>query len=107
MIERMQLLRTIYNEDSTAGILLVNDCKYCYTLEDKVRPAGIKIPYQTAIEAGIYRVSVTYSNHFKRDMPHIEGVSGFVGIRIHGGNTAKDTSGCILVARYRIGKNKI
>jgi hypothetical protein len=34
-------------------------------------------------------------------MPLIENVKGYSGIRIHSGNSAKDTEGCLLV-----GKNK-
>jgi len=35
-------------------------------------------------------------------MPHILNVKGFDGIRIHAGNTDKDSLGCVLV-----GKNKV
>ena len=59
-----------------------------------------------AIPEGEYRVSMTYSPRYKTQLPLITGDSRFnslwQGIRIHAGNTAKDTQGCILV-----GENKI
>ena len=59
-----------------------------------------------AIPEGEYKVSMTYSPRYKTQLPLITGDSRFnslwQGIRIHAGNTAKDTQGCILV-----GENKI
>ena len=62
-----------------------------------------------AIPEGEYRVSMTYSPKYKTQLPLITGDSRFnslwQGIRIHAGNTAKDTQGCILVGKNReVGK---
>lgn len=77
---------------------IVNDM-FCNTLEDKVREEGVKIPGETAIPAGKYEVRLTESARFKKVLPEILNVPGFTGIRIHGGNSDKDTEGCILVGR--------
>jgi hypothetical protein len=82
----------------------------CYALEDEARPSGVKIPSVTCIPEGEYRVKISYSNRFKRDLPIIythedhngepyvivDGKHIWRGVRIHPGNTDADTEGCIL-----------
>lgn len=80
------------------GDLHIDGVFYCYTLEDEIRPDGIKIKHKTAIPTGIYKVILTVSNRFKRLMPLLVGVKGFSGVRLHGGNDSEDSSGCPLVA---------
>src|SRR4030067_1135196 len=99
---RLTVRRFITNEKSTIGRLLIDDVTECYTLEDKDRQlenGGIKVPKETAIPRGIYKVIVDWSNRFNRLMPHILDVPQFTGIRIPPGNTDKDTEGCILVGK--------
>jgi hypothetical protein len=91
------LLREDETPERTIGRLLLHQC---WTLEDQVR-AGPKVPGETAIPAGRYRVTLTPSARFKRVLPLLHDVPGFSGIRIHAGNTALDTAGCILVGRTR------
>ena len=59
-----------------------------------------------AIPEGRYAVVITWSPKFKEWMPLILGGHDFnrlfQGIRIHPGNTAKDTQGCILVGRNQL-----
>ena len=50
-----------------------------------------------AIPEGRYAVVITWSPKMKQWLPLLLGVPMFSGIRIHAGNTAKDTAGCILV----------
>lgn len=92
--------------DYTIGRLFVNGKFYCNTLEDTVRDINkngtfdcgeFKISGHTAIPYGIYEVIVNRSPKFKRELPRLLNVKHFDGILIHRGNTAKDSSGCILV----------
>lgn len=82
---------------STIGELSVDGRFECYTLEDVIRPIGIKVPGQTCIQPGIYAVQLTMSQRFSRVLPLLLNVPMFEGIRIHPGNTSADTEGCILV----------
>lgn len=91
----------------TLGVFFVDGRFHHFSLEDIVREVpGVpitawKIPGDTAIPAGRYRVAMTYSNRFKRITPEILNVPGFVGIRIHSGNTKDDTEGCLLLGFQR------
>jgi hypothetical protein len=84
-----------FTEKSTIGRMFIDGNFFCYTLEDKVR--DVKIPKVTAIPTGTYKVSQTVSNRFKKLMPLLHDVPNFSGVRIHAGNKATDTDGCILV----------
>jgi len=75
---------------STSGLLDVNGIFECYTLE----PAA-------PIPAGVYRVALAFSPHFRTVTPHILEVPGFTAIEIHWGNFPRDTRGCLLVGRTR------
>lgn len=96
---RLRLVRNTYTTESTLGELSVEGDFECHVLEDPVRRQ--KIPGSTAIPAGTYRVAITHSPRFRRLLPLLEDVPGFEGIRIHAGNTAEDTDGCLLPGRSR------
>lgn len=85
----------------TPGLLIINQERYAYTLEDAIRAPGVKIPGETAISAGRYPITLDYSERFKRVLPHIRNVPDFEGVLMHGGNRTKDTRGCVLVANHR------
>lgn len=96
---KMVLTRNKSTDKSTIGQLEVNGIFQCFTLEDVVRDK--KIYAQTAIPAGTYEVVISYSNRFKRMLPLLLNVPNFAGVRIHSGNTAEDTEGCILVGNKK------
>lgn len=85
--------------ESTVGELYINGAFECYTLEDAERAS--KIYGRTAIPKGRYEVIINWSNRFKQYMPLLLNVPDFEGVRIHAGNDATDTLGCILVGRTR------
>lgn len=97
---KVELIRKELLPNCTLGELFLNNAFECYTLEDAVRE--VKIPGQTAIPAGRYELVLSWSPRFKRVLPELLGVPNFTGIRIHPGNTAEDTEGCILVGRVKV-----
>lgn len=97
---QLTLKRIFKAETFTIGELYVNDEYLCDTLEDKVRPDGEKVYGKTAIPAGTYEVKLTYSPRFKQILPELLNVPNFTGIRIHKGNSSKDTEGCVLVGTW-------
>lgn len=89
-------------QTATVGELRIDGAWFCWTLEDRVRSAKVK--HETAIPAGEYIVTLTQSARFGTVLPEVHDVPEFSGIRIHAGNTAADTSGCILVGMSRRGE---
>jgi hypothetical protein len=93
------LARKTFTNISTIGDLSIDGTFECYTLEDMVRPR--KVAAITAIPRGRYKVVITYSPRFKVQMPLLENVPGYAGIRIHTGNKASHTEGCLLVGQTK------
>ena len=103
----LTIIRDTYTSKSTIGKLFIDGVEFCYTLEDIVRGEGIKVYGETAIPEGEYSMTMSYSNRFKQLMPLLynkpnltvkddKGIS-FSGIRIHSGNKAEHSHGCILL----------
>lgn len=101
----MVLRRQWCTPNSTIGELYIkdgdNELRQCFIMEDVLRPPGIKIKGKTAIPAGVYEVTINPSARFKKMLPLLLNVPMFEGIRIHPGNTAADTEGCLLPGRTR------
>lgn len=92
--------------DDSADISRFGQCFLCDTIEPPVRHPDDFIRGKTAIRAGLYRLALTPSPRFGRQLPLLVGVPGMTGIRIHRGNTAADTRGCILPGRY-VGNGRV
>ena len=81
---------------------------FCDTLEPTWRDyehGAYKIKGRSAIPEGRYAVVISFSPKFRKWLPILLGGPEFnkrwQGIRIHAGNSAKDTQGCILVGENR------
>jgi len=95
------------NKSTTSELTITGNPFKCFVLEDVDR--GLKqsetvesiklrkIFAETAIPAGRYEVVINFSNRFQKFLPQLLNVPGFEGIRIHPGNKAEDTEGCLLV----------
>ncbi len=75
------------------GRLFMGDTCICYTLENA----------QKAIPAGFYSIENSKSQKFKRELPLLFSpkVPSSRGVRIHSGNTYKDSAACVLVGMRR------
>ena len=104
---RLTLMRIANRPTYCIGKLYVDGQYLCDTIEDTDRGLDdrmseedilkLKVKGETAIPSGIYQVTITYSPKYKKQMPLINNVKGYSGVRIHSGNTSKDTEGCVLV----------
>ena len=109
---RLTLKRIANKKTYCIGKLYINGKYFCDTLEDTDRGLDstmteedikkIKVKGETAIPTGIYKIILNYSPKFKKVMPLITNVKGYSGVRIHTGNSAKDTEGCLLVGKNTI-----
>jgi hypothetical protein len=102
----LTLQRNDHSAISTIGDLFLDGKFECHILEDVDR--GLhqdmlldeiihkKIPKRTAIPSGRYEIKLTWSKRFQKVLPQIMNVPGYDGVRIHSGNTAVDTEGCLM-----------
>ena len=105
----IRVKRTDFTDESTIGELYINDKLSMYTLEDFDRGLKDEMPIEgikalkvhslTAIPTGRYQLVMSFSNRFQKYLPEILNVKGFAGIRMHTGNKAADSEGCILVGK--------
>ena len=104
---KLLLIRHNFTPEFTDGIMLIDGIFYGYTLEDTVRRPGEKIAGKTAVPEGQYQVTVEESPRFQKELPRLHDVPEFDGVLIHGGNTADDTHGCILVGSAQLEPGRI
>ena len=92
---KMILIRDSIVGDAVFGSLCVDGIKVCETLENKTK----------LIPCGEYNLNVSKSQRFCRLLPLVynDEVPMHRGIRIHAGNSVKDSNGCILVGFQRNG----
>ena len=85
----LTLIRHATLDGAISGELFLGGIFVCYTLENASK----------AIPCGVYKLENSMSPKFKRTLPLIYGAkcASTRGIRIHRGNTKKDSSGCVLV----------
>ena len=107
----------------TIGKLYIDNQYFCDTIEDVDRGltqsmsttdiAKKKVKHCTAIPTGTYKVDMNtvspkyssktwYMQVCKGKLPRLLNVPGFDGVLMHCGNTANDTSGCIIVGKNTI-----
>lgn len=118
---KLTLKRKFLGDKYTIGDLLIDGKFFCNTIEDKVRGLPATCPYtpkgqsckckgkiyaETAIPAGMYKVTMEYSPRFKRKLPFLHNVPHFIGVLIHSGTTAVDSAGCLICGNNTI-KGKV
>ena len=94
---------------STISDVTIDGVFFCFGLEDVDRGLNQSMPLQeirakkvfaqTAIPAGRYELIINFSNRFQQYMPLLLNVPGFEGVRIHPGNKAANTEGCLLLGQ--------
>lgn len=78
---------------------MIEDQFLCNIIEDKFRGNDLskkKVAGETCIPEGSYQIRMTYSPKYKKSLPQLLNVPYFEGIRIHSGNSAKDSEGCLI-----------
>lgn len=87
------LIRDKRTETAILGRLFMGDTCICYTLENA----------QKAIPAGFYSIKNSMSPKFGRELPLLfsSKVPSSRGVRIHSGNTYKNSAACVLVGMRR------
>lgn len=95
---KVEVVRYEYYPTCTMGILYIDEKIFCHVLEDKVRPDGIKTYGETAIPEGTYNLTIEpFRGNVDKMYPLLHDVPNFTGVCMHGGNTAADTLGCLLL----------
>ena len=90
----LTLIRDAKSDTTVLGRLYLNGAFLCWTCENAAK----------AIPVGLYRVQNSVSPKFKRELPLVYNtttVKSSRGVRIHRGNSYKDSNSCVLVGMGR------
>ena len=88
---KLRLERKYFKETYTIGNLYINGSFFSNTLEDKNRDVNkngkfdngeTKVYGETCIPFGIYKVILTMSPKFKRELPRLLNVPSFEGVLV-------------------------
>lgn len=103
----LTLIRAYKKDTYTIGRLYAGGRFICNTIEDKDRGLNqfmsesdiqkVKVKAETAIPIGTYKLVVSMSPKFGRKLIEIQNVPAYSGVRVHRGNTAQDSAGCVIV----------
>lgn len=93
------IVRDVKKDKSVSGRVLFNGSFVCYSLENA----------EKLIPCGTYTIENSISPKFKRELPLIynKDVPSSRGVRIHRGNSWRDSSACVLVGMRRDVKNNL
>lgn len=97
MLHIINVLRFSYEPDLTKSIIFVDNNFFGYGLEPPRLEGFLPVGTRDAIPEGVYNLVLSFSNKFKKMLPEVQCVPQNSGIRIHSGNTVKDTAGCLLI----------
>lgn len=108
------LLRNRFYKTHTIGQLYIDGVYFCFVLEDVIRPDPnpdtpwneAKVQDETAIPEGKYEIILENSGLFGPDTPTLRNVPGYQYIRVHAGNTDKNTKGCLILG-YKLADNGV
>jgi hypothetical protein len=104
LVIREPSVTPVSGEGYTLGIMYRNGVRFCFTCEDqdrKLEAGGVKVKTRTAIPRGKYQLTTSFSHRFQKELPDVRDVPQFEGVRLHGGNKAEDSEGCILIGQVR------
>lgn len=119
---KLKLDRKYKLPEYTIGKLYIDGEYFCDTLEDTDRGLSSDMPFQeiikrkiqgkTAVPTGDYKVNMntvsprfkdrTWAKPYQGKLPRLIDTIGFEGVLIHVGNSASDTTGCVLVGKNTI-----
>jgi hypothetical protein len=89
------LIRDKFTPAETLGKMLIDRVPFCGTLEPPTVPNATHP--KGCIPVGWYKLQVTMSPKFGKELPLICNVPNRSGIRIHGGTLPQHSKGCILI----------